>query len=214
VVLDDERDEMRTIQAWLFDLGNVVIGIDFDRAVATWAEAAGRDAADLRQRFHFDESYERHERGEIDASQYFSSLRSLLAVDLSDEQFATGWNAIYTGLIPEVADLLPALARSLPLYAFTNTNVTHHEAWATLYAPVLQSFEQVFLSCSLGLRKPDVEAFAAVAERMGVPLAGILFFDDIYENVVGARAAGMAAVWVRSPQDVIDAVTPYLVTSP
>ena len=47
-----------------------------------------------------------------------------------------------------------------------------------------------------------------------MPLAGILFFDDIYENVVGARAAGMAAVWVRSPQDVIDAVTPYLVTSP
>ena len=204
---------MKAFDAWLFDLGNVVMGIDFDRALGHWADAAGRDVDDLRQRFHFDEAYERHERGEIDGEEYFASLRSLLSIDLTDEQLASGWNAIYTGLITEVASLLPALARSRPLYAFTNTNFTHHRAWAALYARTMAPFERVFLSCSMGLRKPEAAAFAAVAQGIGAPLERILFFDDTHENVIGAQAAGMAAVWVRSPQDVIDAVTPYLEAS-
>ena len=201
---------MRVVEAWLFDLGNVVMGIDFGRALAYWAKAAERDARELQQRFVFDEAYERHERGEIDAQQYFASLRPRLDVDLTDEQFATGWNAIYTGLIAEVASLLPALAKSRPLYAFTNTNVTHHKAWAKLYASTLEHFEHIFLSCAMGLRKPEAAAFAAIAKETGVPLERILFFDDTQENVVAARATGLPAVWVQSPQDVVDAVTPYL----
>jgi HAD superfamily hydrolase (TIGR01509 family) len=204
---------MKAVDAWLFDLGNVVMGIDFDRALGHWADAAGCDADDLRQRFHFDEAYERHERGEIDAQEYFASLRSLLSIDLTDDQLAEGWNAIYTGLIAEVASLLPALARSRPLYAFTNTNFTHHRAWAALSASTLEPFERVFLSCSMGLRKPEADAFVAVAKGIGAPLERILFFDDTQENVIGAQAAGMGAVLVRSPQDVIDAVTPYLAVS-
>jgi|TARA_B100001964_G_C14023681_1_gene505033 putative hydrolase of the HAD superfamily len=203
-------ENLRDVDAWLFDLGNVVIGINFEHALHHWARAADRDVGDLRQRFHFDEAYERHERGQIEAAQYFESLRSLLGLDLADEDLAAGWNAIYTGLIPEVVALLPAMARSRQLYAFTNTNVTHHRAWSAMYARQLQPFEHIFLSCSLGLRKPEAAAFEAIARQTGVPLDRMLFFDDTEENVLGARAAGMPAVWVHSPQDVIDAVVPYI----
>jgi putative hydrolase of the HAD superfamily len=65
----------------------------------------------------------------------------------------------------------------------------------------------------MGLRKPEADAFVAVAKGIGAPLERILFFDDTQENVIGAQAAGMGAVLVRSPQDVIDAVTPYLAVS-
>ncbi len=58
---------MKEVDAWLFDLGNVVIGIDFDLALASWAAVAGKNLDDLRNRFHFDTSYERHERGQIEA---------------------------------------------------------------------------------------------------------------------------------------------------
>ena len=203
-------EDMRDVDAWLFDLGNVVIGIDFERALAEWAGAGGREVEDLRQRFHFDEAYERHERGQIEASEYFAQLRSMLGVDLNDDQLAAGWNAIWTGPIAQVVELLPALARSRTLFAFTNTNLTHHAAWSSLYAQILQPFERIFLSCRMGLRKPEAEAFAAIARDIGVPLERILFFDDTEENVAGARAVGMPAVWVRSPADVVEAVTPYL----
>lgn len=200
----------RDIDAFLFDLGNVVVGIDFERALSHWALSAACSAADLRARFCFDEAYERHERGEITVTEYFTDLRRTLAVDLSDEELMDGWNAIYTGAIDAVVAQLPAMARSRPLYAFTNTNLCHHAVWSRLHAEVLQHFEHIFLSCHLGLRKPEPAAFAAVARHISVPMDRILFFDDTEENVVGAQAVGMPAVWVRSPSDVIDAVAPYL----
>lgn len=201
---------MKQVDAWLFDLGNVVMGIDFERVLAHWATASGAKLVDLRQRFHFDENYERHERGEIEGPQYFASLRSMLRIDLTDTQMAAGWNAIYTGPIAQVVELLPALAAARPLYAFTNSNVTHHSVWSQLYARELESFRKVFLSSSLGLRKPEPEAFAAVAEEIGTPLERILFFDDTEENVTGALAVGIQAVYVSSPADVVSAVAPYL----
>lgn len=198
------------IDAWLLDLGNVVVGIDFDRALQYWAMEAGCTVDDLRSRFHFDAAYERHERGEISATEYFANLGRMLAVDLSEAQLTAGWNAIYTGAIDAVVQQLPSMARSRPLYAFTNTNRSHHAVWSRLHASDLQHFKRIFLSCELGLRKPEAAAFTAIARQIDVPLDRILFFDDTEENIVGAQAVGMPAVLVRSAQDVIDAAAPYL----
>ena len=45
--------------ALLFDLGGVVIEIDFGRAFARWAAASGTPADTIRSRFSFDAAYER-----------------------------------------------------------------------------------------------------------------------------------------------------------
>ncbi len=49
-----------------------------------------------------------------------------------------------------------------------------------------------------------------IAKDIGVPPADILFLDDTLENVEGARAAGLRAVHVKGPQDVRDALRPWL----
>ncbi|MNC96516.1 Alpha-D-glucose-1-phosphate phosphatase YihX [compost metagenome] len=67
---------------------------------------------------------------------------------------------------------------------------------------MLRVFRRVFVSCEIGKRKPDAEAFRAVAADMGFPESRILFFDDSLENVEGARAVGMRAVHVKSIADV------------
>jgi putative hydrolase of the HAD superfamily len=193
------------IDALLFDLGGVVIEIDFGRAFARWAGAGGQVDA-IRSRFSFDLAYERHERGEIGASEYFASLRASLGTDLSDAELAEGWNAIYLDEVPGIRALLQALEARLPLYAFTNSNPTHQACWEPRYADTLKSFRRIFVSCEMGLRKPEPQAFAAIAAAIDVPLERILFFDDTRANVEGARAVGMPAVHVRSLDDVAKAI--------
>ncbi|MFK9842695.1 hypothetical protein ACJENN_26965, partial [Escherichia coli] len=51
--------------ALLFDLGRVVIDIDFSKAVACWAAHAGCAPADIVDRFVHDETYHHHERGHV-----------------------------------------------------------------------------------------------------------------------------------------------------
>jgi glucose-1-phosphatase len=193
--------------ALLFDLGRVVLDIDFNKTLVCWAGHAGCDVAHLVGRFSsHDEIYRRHEKGEISDAEFFASLRTLLGVKLSDAQFLEGWNALFTGEIPGIAPLLTRAARRLPLYAFSNTNRPHVEHFSQAYADVLGHFREIFLSSSIGLRKPDAAAFDHVVEAIGIPAARILFFDDLIENIEGARARGLTAVHVTKPEDVGDAL--------
>jgi epoxide hydrolase-like predicted phosphatase len=190
------------VEALLFDLGGVVLGIDFNRVFARWAAYSGERIDTIQSRFSFDSFYERHERGEIQAQEYFASLRSSLGLHLSDNEFAAGWTAIYVGEIPAMAGLLRRLKDRVPIYALTNSNPTHQQVWAKDYADILSVFRKVFVSSEMGKRKPEPEAFAAIATDIGVPLDRILFFDDTLENVEGARAIGMQAVHVQSVADI------------
>ena len=198
--------DLTEIDALLFDLGGVVIDIDFSRVIDMWAQRSNTDPSEIASRFSMDEAYRRHEVGQIDGPAYFESLRASLAIDLSDRDFVDGWLEVHVGLIDGIQDVLALAARSWPLFGFTNSNPTHRNVAIVRFADVLRHFDRVFESFAIGLRKPEREAFEFVADSMGVPLGRILFFDDSPENVTGARDCGMPAVLVRSTDDIRSAL--------
>lgn len=194
--------------AVLFDLGRVVLDIDFSKTLACWAGHAGRDPREFLGRFSSrDEFYLRHETGEISDAEFFAGLRAWLGIGISDAQFLEGWNAIFAGEMPGIAEQLARAARHLPLYAFSNTNAAHVEHFSAAYGDLLGHFRELFLSSTIGLRKPDAEAFDHVVKAIGVPAERIVFFDDLAENIEGARARGLLAVHVTSPGDVAAALS-------
>jgi FMN phosphatase YigB (HAD superfamily) len=192
--------------ALLFDLGRVVLDVDFNKTLKCWAGHAGCAPADLLARFLRDDAYKRHERGAISDAEFFAALRTSLGIELSDAQFIEGWNAIFAGEMPGIAALLARAAKRLPLYAFSNTNRAHVEHFSSVYADVLGHFRAIFLSSTIGLRKPDAAAYDHVVQAIGVPAKRIVFFDDLAENVEGAQARGLTAVHVTSPDDVAQAL--------
>jgi glucose-1-phosphatase len=192
--------------ALLFDLGRVVIDVDFDRVLACWAAHAGCEPARLAGRLTPDENFKRHETGAIADAEFFAGLRQSLDIDVSDAQFLEGWNAIFAGEMPGISALLARAAQRLPLYAFSNTNRPHVEHFSAAYAGVLGHFREIFLSSAIGLRKPDAAAYDHVVKAIGVPAQRIVFFDDLAANIEGARARGLTAVHVTSSDDVADAL--------
>ena len=195
-----------TADALLFDLGRVVIDVDFKHALACWAAHAGCAASDLAARYAPDEAYFRHEMGTISDVEFFQGLRTKLGIRISDAAFLEGWNAVLAGEMPGIAPLLARAAQRLPLYALSNTNRPHVAHLTKIYAPLLGHFKEMFLSSTIGLRKPDAEAFDHVVNAIGVPPARIVFFDDLAENIAGARACGLTAVHVTSIDDVAEAL--------
>jgi putative hydrolase of the HAD superfamily len=190
----------------LFDLGRVVLDIDFGRVMRIWADHAGCEPSDLAARFVVNDSFRHHETGHIDDAAFFQALRHSLGIGISDAQFLEGWNAIFAGEMPGIAPLLARAAAKMPLYAFSNTNPPHVAHFSTAYADVLGHFREIYLSSSIGLRKPEAAAFHHVVNAIGVPASRIVFFDDSAENIAGARASGLAAIHVRSSEDVAGAL--------
>jgi len=194
----------------LFDLGGVVFGIDFENAFSHWAAQAGVPAEIIESRYRIDAWYEQHERGEIEAAEYFDALRETLDITISDEQFAAGWNAIFETEFAGAFELIRSLSTRIPVYAFSNSNAMHQKCWERKYAKTLGLFRQVFVSCDLGLRKPEAAAYRHVTAAIGSEPENVLFFDDTRENVDGAREIGMSAVQVRSFADIRSNVTEFL----
>jgi putative hydrolase of the HAD superfamily len=192
--------------ALLFDLGRVVLDIDFNKVMTIWAGHGGCAPADVAARFVVDDHFKHHEIGKIDDAAFFQNLRSSLGIGISDDQFLEGWNSIFTGEMPGIAPLLERAATRMPIYAFSNTNPPHVAHFSKTYADLLCHFREIFLSSTIGLRKPDAEAYDHVVKAIGVPAQRIVFFDDSADNIAGARARGLIGVHVTSTNDVAKAL--------
>jgi len=198
------------IKALLFDLGGVVIGIDWEHVFESWAKHSPLSPDEMCRRFKMDNAYEQHERGELSEAGYFAHLRPLLEFEGNDEAFRNGWNAVFVGEIEETVEVLRRLRSRIPLYLLSNSNPTHEAFWKGAHSDTIALFSKVFVSSTLGHRKPERAAFDMVARETGIELKSMLFFDDTLENVEGARAAGLEAVLVTGPTDVTQALSRYL----
>jgi putative hydrolase of the HAD superfamily len=199
-----EDTSLNSVKALIFDLGGVVVDIDFNNVFLRWAEYSNRSVKDIQSRFSFDHDYEAHERGEIDSADYFNSLRKTLGIDISDQQFEDGWNSIFNGKIPGISRLLQRAREELPIYAFTNSNRVHQKEWSQRFSEILSLFDIVFSSSEIGKRKPEPEAFQIVADSIGLEFHQMIFYDDSMNNIIGARKVGLKTVHVKSVLDIAD----------
>lgn len=194
------------VRALLFDLGGVLVDIDFSRALRAWQAHTSLSVDELAKAFCFDPAYERHERGQISSAEYFSHLSNTLKLSAPHEEIEAGWNSIFRGEIAETLLLVEQASRRLPCYAFTNTNASHMRTWKALYPRVGATFERIFASHEMGMRKPERKAFDFICRSLRCEPGPILFFDDLAENVQAAQEAGLQAILVRSPEDVRSAL--------
>lgn len=189
-------------RALLFDLGGVLVDVDFDRALAVWAPYSSLSVEGLRRAFRFDLQYQRHERGEIAASEYYDHLASTLSLTADRAAIARGWNSIFVGEIAPTRTMVEVMRKFLPCYALTNTNAAHMATWSSMFPEVVGSLDRIFASHEMGLRKPERAAFEHISDVTGFEAGAIVFFDDLLENVQAASEAGLQGVYVRSPDDV------------
>jgi putative hydrolase of the HAD superfamily len=200
----------QNIGAILFDLGNVLIDIDFYRCARLWSDHAGIPAHVLASRFRIDDAYKAFERGTLDAPAFYEALRGQLGISLPDDTMREGWHAIIREEKPGIRDCLAQLARRYPLYVLTNTNPDHEMVWAEKHRELLSLFKEIFVSSHMGCRKPDSAAYLHVSQFIGVPCSEILFFDDAEENVQGARKVGMQAIRVEHAHSITRWIRPLI----
>jgi 2-haloacid dehalogenase len=97
------------------------------------------------------------------------------------------------GPVPGSLELVERLnAAGVPLFAITNFG---HEFWQGFRPtqPIFDRFQDIIVSGTERLMKPDPAIFRLAIARFGIDPAGALFVDDVSANVAAAESVGMAA---------------------
>ncbi|WP_341229899.1 HAD family phosphatase [Nocardioides salarius] len=178
----------------VWDLGNVLVDWDASRAIAAGvgeAEAArflAADDFDFRAYNHGPDSGLDWDTAEAEVARshphWLEHCRA----------YRAHFPASLVGEVPGTADLVRALhAAGVPQWGLTNWS---HELYP--HAPrmfeVLGLLDDVVVSGTEGLAKPDPRVYELLVARTGRPLADLVFVDDRADNVEAARALGMAGL--------------------
>lgn len=95
-------------------------------------------------------------------------------------------------LYPDAGPALASLARRWPIVSLTNGNADLHRIG------LAQHFKDMVHARSVGAAKPERAIFLIAAERLALPPERIAHVGDDPElDVVGAKRAGMVAVWLN-----------------
>ena len=194
-------------QAIIFDLGNVVIKLDFNRMFDHWSMASGKSFSELKTRFAFDETYYQFEKGELTSDFYRAYASNMMGVRITENEFDGGFNSIYIGILPGIEKVLQTVRTKTRIIALTNTNEIHASVWKVKFAPMLSYFEKVFCSHELQTRKPEPQAYAKVLDYLALAPENVLFIDDNHDNVYGAEVVGINGLHVNSFADLIEGLT-------
>lgn len=190
------------IDLLIFDAGHVLIDFDWKLVKAGFAERAKRPYQDLASVMGHLSSLG-YEHGRISTLEFLAELNNQLQSDLTLEEF----KAIWVVSIEEnlaMAKLLQSLKKQVSkMYLLSNTNEIH---WNEIHSRfnLARHFDELVLSHTIGLAKPEPEIYQHVLELSGVPASKSLFIDDLEVNIRAAEHLGINCILFRDVEDFKD----------
>lgn len=197
------------IKTVIFDLGKVLLDYTFDNTYQYWSEKSGISVEIIKNAFSVDEQYKQHEVGTISVEQYHQHLCSEISMNISLEDFINGWNAMLIGLYPKTIDLLEKIGSKTQKVLLSNTNKTHTIFLRENYKQLFDNLDRVFFSNEIQKRKPNEEIYLHVIKNCGIRAEEALFFDDLEENINGARRMHINGVLVKDPNNLEQELLKY-----
>ncbi|MEO8025226.1 MAG: HAD family phosphatase [Bryobacteraceae bacterium] len=180
-------------KALIFDLGGVIVPLDFPRGYRALEAASGVPAAEIPKRIGATDLVKRFETGQMAAADFTRELCALFDLRVTHDEFCALWSAIFPAhsLLPE--ELFASLARNYRVILLSNTNSIHFEEIRRNY-PHLNHFHHYVLSYEVGAAKPSSRIYHAAIEAAQCAAEDCFFTDDIPVYVEGARKQGIDAV--------------------
>ncbi|OGT35486.1 MAG: hypothetical protein A3F11_04995 [Gammaproteobacteria bacterium RIFCSPHIGHO2_12_FULL_37_14] len=197
----------------IFDLGGVILNIDFGRMYAAFQQLGTIHFDTLYSQSKQSGLFDDFEIGKIDPITFRNRLRTQLKLDVGDKEFDDAWNAILLDLPKNRLDFIANLKKNYNILLFSNTNEIHLQEFFCICQrqhglhSLTQYFNKEYYSCRFGKRKPDPAAFKAIIHENDMHAQETLFIDDTLQHVLGAQQAGLHAIHLTQDKSIFDLIS-------
>ncbi|UXX77841.1 HAD family phosphatase [Reichenbachiella carrageenanivorans] len=203
------------IKTIIFDLGGVIIDLDFKKTPEALALLSGWPADDIYQRYWEPGLFQDHEKGLISDQDLRLGINQLFKTQLSDLQIDQAWNAMLGNVPKARLDFMCSLRKDYKVLVLSNTNGIHEKAFnqiiqASSGEQSLHAFaDEVYFSHELHMRKPDLDIYQEVLKRSDNRADECLFLDDTLANLEAAASLGIHTLHITEPDNIFN-LTAYV----
>lgn len=207
------------IKALIFDLGGVLIDVDYDNIITAFEQLGATNAREIYTQAEQKDYVDEFECGKMTSKEFLINLRKdLIGLrdNVTDQQIVTALCAIMGNFQAGKLQLLKYFReQGYKIFLFSNINEMHYDRFIEVCQQnkILKEFEAAFderyFSHLFGYNKPFANSFSKVAEAIKqqyhLEAKQMLFIDDSKKHIhgragkanEGAIAAGLHGLHVN-----------------
>lgn len=180
----------------VFDLGGVLINLDFDSCLNAFRTAGFDNIEQQVCQFRGKGLFAQFEKGEITPETFRKTIRQETSQSLTDRKIDDMWNLMLLDIPREKLDLLLELRGRYMVFLLSNTNQIHwNYACEQMFSyrgfRVNDFFEDTFLSFEMHQAKPDKEIYELMMKEANILPEETFFIDDSDANCKAAGSLGL-----------------------
>jgi FMN phosphatase YigB (HAD superfamily) len=191
---------MQKAEAIVFDLGAVILNIDYNLTRTAFEKLGVRNFDEMYSQSSADMLFRNLETGKISEENFYYEINKCTGLQLSPVEIKLAWCAMLLNFREGSLLFLDKLKPKYKLFLLSNTNHIHIPEFNKIYnekkraKPFIDFFEKAYYSCDIGLRKPDSACYEWVLKEEKLVPGKAIFVDDSIQNVAAAELAGMQTI--------------------
>ncbi|MBN2727747.1 MAG: HAD family phosphatase [Bacteroidales bacterium] len=204
---------MSEIKNIIFDLGGVLLNIDFAITQKAFAEL-GMENADEKFGKHMQLGFfDQLDRGEISDNEFFEKVLAEMPLGTKKEDIRRAWNAMILDFPQENFNLLKRLSKNYRLFLMSNTNSIHFPEYQSLLQRIFNInslddlFEKAYYSFQIGKRKPENGFFELILNENNLKAIETVFIDDTLFNAKTSSKNGIKGLHLAENMKLTDFFT-------
>ncbi len=194
---------MQGIKNIIFDLGGVILNIDYKRPQEEFRKLGVKEVEKLYSKQNQVELFDLLETGKISEKEFVQKIKESSDLEISDSEIIAAWNSILLEFPLRRLQILQQLQLHYNIYLLSNTNEIHEKAFNEMlkvqcgYPSLALFFDRVYLSHRVGLRKPDPKIFELVLSENNLKKEETLFIDDSIQHIESASQLGIKTIHLK-----------------
>lgn len=202
---------MKNIKAIIFDLGGVILNIDYDLTVKEFEKLGVLNSASYYSKGEQKKLFDDLETGKISEKEFIDSIK-LKTNNANANQIKYAWNKMLLNLPLERLLSIKRMMCKYQTFLLSNTNSIHISCFKKgLDVSEWKLFESVFnkiyFSYEIGMRKPSNKIFEYVLKDNHLQAENVLFIDDSIQHINAAKKIGIITHHLKDSEDLTTILT-------
>ena len=197
---------MTKIKNIVFDMGGVLIDLDWNACVSAFTDNGFPQAKDILSPYLPSGIFMQLEMGKIPTCEFYQHIKDNADSPITDEQIDYSLNKFLVGLPIYKLEMLRKLKETYNVYMLSNTSsiiLNYVDAHMFTQEGFTREayFDRRYVSFEMQLLKPDSSIYESMLADSGMIPSETLFLDDSPANIATAQKLGIQTYHVSPMED-------------